>query len=283
MKLFSQRKGMKPARVGFQIDSVDAPLRNTLWNVLDAWFWSKSTAPTLSNNYQSPFLCDVVKSLWDQYFQSPWDTIPDLWKTCYSDIRKYFFSCEWYEVYDFVEFLQQLLGGHRADEFRESCNSILEQGFSAYRFVGNEIAQITSAEEISSIEDTLNAPPPLKPVRLHIEQALKLLSDRTKPDYRNSIKESISAIESLSWLISKNKKGGLPETLRVVGSQAQLHPAQIKAFEILYGYTSDASGIRHALLDEPSLGFEDAKFMLVSCSAFVNYIVVKLAKAGFTF
>ncbi|MGQ9708742.1 MAG: AbiJ-NTD4 domain-containing protein, partial [bacterium] len=33
-------------------------------------------------------------------------------------------------------------------------------------------------------------------------------------------------------------------------------------------------------LDEPNLSFEDAKFMLVSCSAFINYLITKAAKAG---
>ena len=36
----------------------------------------------------------------------------------------------------------------------------------------------------------------------------------------------------------------------------------------------------HALMDEPTLDIEDAKFMLISCSAFVNYLVVKAQKAG---
>jgi hypothetical protein len=48
----------------------------------------------------------------------------------------------------------------------------------------------------------------------------------------------------------------------------------------MYGYTSDAEGIRHALMDEPTLESEDAKFMLVSCSAFVNYLRSKAARAG---
>jgi hypothetical protein len=48
-----------------------------------------------------------------------------------------------------------------------------------------------------------------------------------------------------------------------------------KAFESLYGYTSDANGIRHALMDASTLGFADAKFMLVCCSAFVNFLVAK--------
>jgi hypothetical protein len=59
-----------------------------------------------------------------------------------------------------------------------------------------------------------------------------------------------------------------------------MHPSLKSAFQNLYGYTSDANGIRHALLEEANLDFEDAKFMLVSCSAFVNYLVAKASKAG---
>jgi len=32
-------------------------------------------------------------------------------------------------------------------------------------------------------------------------------------------------------------------------------------------------------MDKPDLDFEDAKFMLVTCSAFANYLKVKAAKA----
>lgn len=59
-----------------------------------------------------------------------------------------------------------------------------------------------------------------------------------------------------------------------------MHPALREAFQKLYGYTSDADGIRHALLKDSNLDFEDAKFMLVSCSAFINYLKSKAAKAG---
>lgn len=54
-----------------------------------------------------------------------------------------------------------------------------------------------------------------------------------------------------------------------------LQPAFKSALNILYGYTSDADGIRHALLEESTVKFEDAKFMLATCSAFVNYLIDK--------
>ena len=50
-------------------------------------------------------------------------------------------------------------------------------------------------------------------------------------------------------------------------------PSPKGAFDKLYGYTSDADGIRHALLEEDKVTFEQAKFMLVVCSAFTNYVI----------
>jgi hypothetical protein len=63
------------------------------------------------------------------------------------------------------------------------------------------------------------------------------------------------------------------------------HPALKEAFDKLYGWTSDAEGIRHGLglMEEPNLEFEDAKFMLVACSAFINFLLEKAAKAGINF
>jgi hypothetical protein len=121
---------------------------------------------------------------------------------------------------------------------------------------------------------------PFKPVNAHLKKALDLLSDRKKPDYRNSIKESISAVEAICNLITSNTKATLGQALKEIEEKAKLHSALKKAFNSLYGYTSDAEGIRHALLDESSLDFEDAKFMLVSCSGFINYLKVKASKTG---
>ncbi|MGI6085628.1 MAG: hypothetical protein ACOYIF_09305 [Acetivibrionales bacterium] len=53
----------------------------------------------------------------------------------------------------------------------------------------------------------------------------------------------------------------------------EIHPAMKTAFEKLYGYPSDASGIRHSgQLGGSDSTFEEAKFMIVACSAFINYL-----------
>jgi hypothetical protein len=81
-------------------------------------------------------------------------------------------------------------------------------------------------------------------------------------------------------LIVGQPKATLGQAIGKVKDKVAIHPALEKAFDSIYGYTSDEDGIRHSLLDESVLDFEDAKFMLVSCAAFVNYLLAKAAKAG---
>ena len=60
-----------------------------------------------------------------------------------------------------------------------------------------------------------------------------------------------------------------------------MHKSLIEGFKKIYGYTSDEGGLRHAITqDSKEIDFDDAKFMLVSCSAFINYIIAKCEKAG---
>jgi hypothetical protein len=76
------------------------------------------------------------------------------------------------------------------------------------------------------------------------------------------------------------KASTLGAALKVLGDKVEIHKALQGGFEKIYGWTSDGDGIRHALMGENNLGPEDARYMLVACSAFVNYLVVKADKAG---
>lgn len=280
--------GIKPVKAVMQVESMDDDLRNSLWNALCLFYWDevKSKLPPSTDVYSllGTNIYTLLKTLWLDYFKRPIDTLSNFWDETYNQIRDYFFSFEWYEVYDFIEFIANNYPAgydNRVNlEFMNYCNSILERELSAYRFVGGKITQITSEVEISEIEEALENSKPLKPVNTHLKKALDLLADRKSPDYRNSVKESISAVEAICKLITEEKKATLGQALKKIEDKIGLHPALKSAFSSLYGYTSDAEGIRHALLDEPDLGFEDAKFMLVSCSAFVNYLIGKASKAG---
>ncbi|MBC8320129.1 MAG: hypothetical protein H8E34_05345 [Bacteroidetes bacterium] len=105
---------------------------------------------------------------------------------------------------------------------------------------------------------------------------MSLLSDRKNPDYRNSIKESISAIESLCKILVGDNSKTLGKALKELRKKFEIPPSLLKAFDAIYGYTSSEGGIRHSLLeDDITVGLEEARFMLVACSAFTNYLISK--------
>jgi len=109
---------------------------------------------------------------------------------------------------------------------------------------------------------------------------LNKLSDKKNPDYRNSIKESISAVESICQQITQDPKAELGKALKTIKTKLSIHGALEQGFIKIYGYTSDGDGIRHALMDEPNLDQEDALYMLITCSSFVNYLIIKANKIG---
>jgi len=281
MELFSQKYGHKPVKSTIQVDSMDEDLRNSLWNAVDIFYLAKLEPHLSLKADDNEFMELFCIFLWRDYFKVPIDTIPGYCHEAIAKMRSYFFSCEWHEVYSFIQFVATMFPNTETnEEFKEFCNRMLKRELSGYRFIGDAIAPITSKQEIAEIEEALQSKTPLEPVIIHLQSALELFSDRKSPDYRNSIKESISAVEAICNLIAGKDKATLGEALEIITDKVEMHPALQKSFSNLYGYTSDADGIRHSLLDEPNLDFEDAKFMLVSCSAFINYLKVKASKAG---
>ena len=280
---FSERYGYRKVREIVQIDSIDEPLRNALWSLLKVYVWDHVHAST--GVYSGYYLSSVANSeirtlcdrLWFAYFKKPLDQLDDNWNKVYGQLREYFFSCEWYEVYDFLEFVTSNYERYQfKDNFIAACNQALEKEISAYRFVDGLVSRITEQQEVDEIEHALETA--LGPVRTHLRRALELLSSRETPDYRNSIKESISAVESLAAIATGSNKGTLGQLIKKLEDEIQLHPALRTAFSSLYGYTSDEGGIRHALMESESVRFDDAKFFLVVCSAFINFVEAKIAK-----
>jgi hypothetical protein len=293
VKRFSEREGYKSIKEKIQIESIDDDLRNSLWNLLCKNYFTFSSKPMLYNQLYVAKLDDNVKPLfdfiWISLFKKPIDEMGGLIGSIYDKIKKYYFNCDWYEVYDFIEFIANnnihhylIKRGYRTinEVFIKECNEILERETSGYRFVHNIITRITSKIEIKEIEESFERISNIPNVNLHLNQALVLISSRKNPDYRNSIKESISAVEALCKIISKNDKATLGDALKIVKEKIGLHPALENSFSDLYGYTSSADGIRHALLEETNLNFDDAKFFLVSCSAFINYLISKCNLLG---
>ena len=113
-----------------------------------------------------------------------------------------------------------------------------------------------------------------------MQKAIEHYSKRPNPDVRNSIKESISAVEAVCRELTGDVTLG--KALNHLESKGiVIHKMLKDEFTKFYVYTNDAnSGIRHALMDQDGTyvpSKDEAYYMLVSCSAFVNYLRRKVA------
>ncbi|MCX6007114.1 MAG: hypothetical protein NTZ34_07635 [Chloroflexi bacterium] len=296
---FSQRQGLTPIATELQLTSMSAGLRNRLWTVCTVLFWEQlhtygsSSFRVLQDRCDELYSSDyeaiksskvllLLTSIYIRFFNLP---IDDLLNSDVGDvikhIRKYFYESAYNEVYDFLEFIAKNYKNENIlDTFYEVCNHAFEGELSGYRFINGLLSSITSDIEIGSIQAAIDNSGTLDPVSAHIADALKKLSDRENPDFRNSIKESISAVEAICRVITNNPKATLGDALKAFDGKLEIHEALKQSFLKIYGYTSDADGIRHALIDKDTVAFEDAYYMLVCCSAFTNYLKEKAVKAG---
>jgi hypothetical protein len=269
---FSDRMGMTKLRTEFQLKDMDSELRNCLWNEFYAHYFQSHDNINIG----------MITLLWNSYFKIPIDTIQGNRRDL-AALRQQYFGIPWYEVYNFIEFVADKYDDAAVNQkFIEACNQVLEREKSGFRFVGKQVTPITDEKEVAEIEEALASP--FKAVSTHLENALKLMSDKKSPDFPNSIKESISSVEAMCRIIcGENLTLGRALDKIEKEGKIELHGALKEAFDKLYGYASSAEGIRHAhglLEGKSNLSLEDAKFMLISCSAFVNYLMVKASKAG---
>jgi hypothetical protein len=277
---FSQRIGKVSVREVLQVESIDMLLKNKIWNLIIEGFFPQFEDSISSGNDTE--LKSVCTYLWKEFYGQPVDTIATYYNSgiistegFISFVRDWFYKADWYEVYDLVEELVHIDSALKRGEFDKKCNAVFKRELSGYRLINGQVVQINSDEEIASIEEAISSKDKWNPVKIHLINALSKLSDRDSPDYRNSVKESISAVEAFCVILTGDKSATLGKALVLIEREHGLHKALRTAFSAIYGYTSDASGIRHALLETDSVDFEEAKFMLVSCSAFINYLKSK--------
>lgn len=265
---FSERKGIKRFSDIVQTNDLNTRTRNKLYNVVYE----------LLTNEDNYFSRRIVSYIYTEVFSLPSDDIPineygiglDYGETL-EVIKNIFDKKEYNEIFDFLEGIIQAIHSlehyyYQKGQFIENINNVFVNENVNYRIINSIITDIVNEEEIKSIEETLNNP--YDTVKKHYNKAIeKLYKDK---DYANSIKESISSVEAMCQVINGGKEE-LNKALRNL--KIKIHPALEQAYIKIYSYTSDENGARHANgVGEKDATFSEAKYMLISCSAFVNYL-----------
>lgn len=289
---FSERIGKPTCVTTIQLNEFDDHTRtqisNQLFKLLDYIFsnqdeYSVGIYQDPASNMGSDF-CKALRAdvLGYSVFLHSFDIIR--WDREFDRIDNVIAQAPYNEVLDVIEYCYYWVT-HRSDPlikttWKNAFNMLFRQEYVGYRFVSDQIVPVTDELEIREIEQACKTP--FDGARTQLQKALGFLSDRENPDYKNCVKESISAVESVCKVISGNEKATLKDALNgLISNGMNIHGSLKSAILALYGYASDEGGIRHAEREtESTVTFEEAKFMMVTCSAIVNYLVAEYGKHG---
>lgn len=295
---FSEKIGLSTCTIKMQTNEFDDRTRtligNHLYDVLSVVFSYASTigiSRYLNPSRQSPlqamssdFCKDVLSEVLNVSVHLPSNKFYN-WEANYDRFAEIISSAPYNEVLDFLWYVCHWIATHTTStsfvhEIYNGFNQLFEKEYVGYRFVAGEITPITNGLEIQEIEQACQIP--FEGAHVQLQKALGFLSDREHPDYKNSIKESISAVESVCKVIANKPKAELGDALKALIAEGYPIQGALKTGILaLYGYTCEAGGIRHAEREtESTVTFEEAKFMMVTCSAIVNYLVAEYGKHG---
>ena len=273
---FSERHGYKAPAPMLEEQELPEDLRNCIWNVLsDIYF---SDIGDSIRGYSGTFNA-LSKYLRHFFFKMPIDDRSYSSANEQKFFRTLYFGLQFPKFYDFleamasdeVESIYRKYGQRRRHPFVMRCNAVLEQERACFRFVSDLLAPITNEEEMAEVTKAAAT----DEAGSHIHNAIALYRDRLSPDYRNSVKESVSAVEATYRRLTGKEHKDIGTAIAEMERDGLHLPKPLKnGFTAIYGWSSGKDGIRHALMaDARTVSEAEARLMLVMCSAYVNYLL----------
>ncbi|MGN7969105.1 AbiJ-NTD4 domain-containing protein [Microbacterium sp. 22296] len=279
MASFSERHGYKEVRTVMQRETLDDESRHTIWNLL-------AILPGEFDKYAGDRTCNrLLDAVWVWYFREDRDERPRDWAV-WDKIKSAVYTAEWNEVLDLLEAFTKYWEQNETPRsaslrrvFQRMLNEMFERHLVGYRMIGSEITPIDSSTESEAIVRAIDDASVVGGARHALNRAVDLFADRTTPDYPNSIKESISAVEAIVKKVTGERTLGAG-LRKIEAAGLTIHPALKGAWSQMYGWTSDDDGIRHGGIEAADADQALAKYVLVTCSAFVSYLTEEGRKAG---
>ena len=181
-------------------------------------------------------------------------------------------------LFDLIEFFVRKSMTSKSiisQELHDDLHNAFIDAQTAYRLINGQIMAIGTEEQGEAVQNALSNTKEYgaDAARSHlISSGVALRSG----EWSDSIRESIHSVESVAVLLN-NGANTLGEALNKIEKKGQVHPSLKKAFKMLYGYTSDQGGVRHAKVYEDTAKVDeaDALFMLGACASFVSYLLAR--------
>lgn len=279
---FSDRNNIDSIPKEMQIDDLDERSRKSIYNL-----WSEIYVECRNAcNYEGGKWDEAINLIYTKLYNQTLGPLESVKENALVEIiENTILKDKYNKIFDLLEYTTILFEAtinyygnnvSREDNYYTRYNNLFESEYIGYRFLNRCITPITDPIEVQSIKQAFSDS--YNKVREHLSKANRFLSDRDNPDYENSIKESISALEALAQIITKTNGaqatfGKMSEKLV---EQGVITTSMKAAFSALYGVASNSKGVRHSGNNGDEVSFEEAKYNLVISTAFVNYVISKM-------
>lgn len=277
---FSDRNSLSPIPKEMQYDNLDSGSRVALFNALKNIVCYQVKHQILSEKA-------IAKIIVEGLFNDVYNEYEDTFDQVFDDIYKLLVEEPYHTVLTIIEYLCNLVYEDRDSylasrgydpsyikyyqDTRDAMNEVFEEEFIGYRFIGDKITSITNDSEIKEINES--AQTSYEKVNESINKAISFLSETGTKDYKNSIKESVMAVEQLLNIILGTNGLTLKNAIEQFSRKTDIDENLKLSIKHLYDYASDTNGIRHGNnKNNDSITFSEAKYVLVICSATVNYL-----------
>ncbi|TDQ66704.1 hypothetical protein ATL17_0707 [Maritalea mobilis] len=269
---FEQAEGIAPLPSQLKLREVSRGLQSRLWKRFYENIEFTGHISTSSLTYEWN---NILSYIWSIYYELPADECP----TQRHEVHEFIKSKIYGESYsDCLGFCEALLKAPNCPKWvPPAIDKELRESFAAYRVddSGLAIVPVASVEEGKVIlaAHTKLSEGGFHGAKRHLSSAGENL---TKGKWSDSIRESISAVESVARKLVPNAKT-LGPALAELDKRGHLHPSLKIGFDKIYGFTCDERGIRHALIEDAAAKVDesDALFMLGACASFVTYMIGK--------
>jgi hypothetical protein len=279
---FSERNGVRSAAHQLSHTFIDDQAREELWAVLFVSLFNPMK-PLLGHWWFRTKIAEEFVLSARRGIGVRLDSFPEHWETILNEFRHEMFRREWWGVYDFLEVMLRNAPNTRwlplQDRLRSALDESLQTLGGHFSVVGTEIVPRISPNEVAAINLAISSDQAAW--NKHLERAISLYKQRPNGDFRNSVKESLSAVEAIVRSFAGDETGNLGELCNQLKGKKELNTNLATSLSQLYWYASGFGGARHAL--KPSqieagqeIVLEDARLILVCCAGWVNYFSARM-------
>ena len=212
--------------------------------------------------------------------------------SCTDGLRYTIRTCEWYQFYDFIEIIGEEIKRKEleGDGFLIDTDPLFQAQtpfFDAYRKEVNNLFtkhniewHLNNRSELETalpkalatiINNTEKNLDKFEAARDHYRKA-KRYALGTHKDSENSIKESISALESVGKVLYP-KTATLGDVLKSIRKDESIPKMLVEVIQKFSDYSNSEPGVRHGGTKKPNSDELDAELALHLSAAFIRYIV----------